>query len=157
MRNHTITISMCLSPPLRPKTQGQQLWPIVYPLHTSQIWMQSSSECMNAWMCEWIHKHVYEELMNVNVVRMKPMSYEQARTFTEADGHAQMGTDQSFWWRRPWWQEADQQAQLLGRLNFSWLFLYRYELKSSKCQTAQGHMKKWQHELIGMMKSSSNM
>ena len=47
-------------------------------------------------MCESIQKPVYEELMNVNVVRMKPMSYEQARTFTEADGHAQMGTDQSF-------------------------------------------------------------
>ena len=58
------------------------------------------NEWMNAWMCEWIHKRVYEELMNVNVVRMKPISYQQVRTSTEIDGHGEMGTDQSFWWRR---------------------------------------------------------
>jgi hypothetical protein len=58
------------------------------------------NEWMNAWMCEWIHKRVYEEIMNVNVVRMKPISYQQVRTSTEIDGHGEMGTDQSFWWRR---------------------------------------------------------
>lgn len=39
---------------------------------------------------------VYEELMNVNIVRMKPQSCQQTRTFTEVDGHVQMGTDWSF-------------------------------------------------------------
>ena len=43
-------------------------------------------------MCESIQKPVYEELMNVNVVRMKTQSYQQARTFTRADVHTQMGT-----------------------------------------------------------------